>query len=729
MPNSAPVYLAVFNNKLFFGAQGNDGNGVELWEYDGINSPTRVADIYSGPNSSLPYSMAVFNNKLYFTANPTFNSGYQLWMYDGVNPPSLVAYLGGDYYNGSYKSYLTVYNNKLYFSADAQDGDGIVIWMYDGVNFPSKAWIGGGNPDPASLTVFNGKLYFQAANENPGLPSRLLWVYDGINPPSHAADIQFGRNDGSLDSLNSMTVYNNQLYFQADGSDGAGFELWSYDGVNPASRVADIYSGNSSSYPSHLVEFNNILYFRADGGDGAGYELWSYYDDSVPWLGTITPSFTPLTTLTNNPTITPSMTPTITFTPLPTEASSPTITPSITQTLLPTETGTPIFTPSPVGTRTPTATPTLGLIINEVGWMGTLASSSDEWIELYNPSPVDIPLTGWKLVSTNGVISILLEANDANNTIHSGEYYVLAPVSAFTDVVIRQNLTASLNDNGMSLQLLSPAGILVDTANSDGGTWPAGNASTKATMERHVGITLDTAANWFTFAGTSIKHDRNNNLVKGTPGYTNWAASVTATPTKTSTATFTSTPITVTFSDVPSTYWAWSFIERLYHDGITGGCLTSPLMYCPETNVTRAQMAVFLLRGEHGSAYAPPSVGSDTGFIDVPADYWAAAWIKQLALEGVTSGCGPGLYCPEISVTRDQMAVFLLRAEHGASYTPPPATGVFSDVPTDHWAAAWIERLAAEDITGGCGAGTYCPTTPVTRAQMAVFLVKTFNLP
>jgi hypothetical protein len=75
------------------------------------------------------------------------------------------------------------------------------------------------------------------------------------------------------------------------------------------------------------------------------------------------------------------------------------------------------------------------------------------------------------------------------------------------------------------------------------------------------------------------------------------------------------------------------------------------------------------------------------------------------------------------------MAVFLLRAEHGSSYVPPPATGIFTDVPADYWAAAWIERLAAEGITGGCGNGNFCPGVTVTRDQMAVFLVKAFNLP
>jgi hypothetical protein len=142
-------------------------------------------------------------------------------------------------------------------------------------------------------------------------------------------------------------------------------------------------------------------------------------------------------------------------------------------------------------------------------------------------------------------------------------------------------------------------------------------------------------------------------------------------------------------------------------------------------------MSIFLLRGIHGSSYNPPPVGGSTGFTDVPTTYWAAAWIKQLAAEGITGGCGSGNYCPETPVTRSQMAIFLLRAKHGFSYNPPPvgsSTG-FADVPTTYWAAAWIKQLAAEGITGGCGSGNYCPETPVNRAQMSVFLVRTFNLP
>jgi len=186
--------------------------------------------------------------------------------------------------------------------------------------------------------------------------------------------------------------------------------------------------------------------------------------------------------------------------------------------------------------------------------------------------------------------------------------------------------------------------------------------------------------------------------------------------------------VTPTFADVPLNYWAWRYIEGLYLSGITGGCTASPLNFCPSVTITRDQMAVFLLRGIRGSAYTPPPA-TGTVFADVPADFWAAAWIEQLYAEGITGGCGSGNYCPSTPVTRDQMAVFLLRAEHGSSYAPPAATGtVFGDIPADFWAAAWIEQLSAEGITGGCGSGNYCPSTPVTRDQMAVFLQRTFDL-
>ena len=113
---------------------------------------------------------------------------------------------------------------------------------------------------------------------------------------------------------------------------------------------------------------------------------------------------------------------------------------------------------------------------------------------------------------------------------------------------------------------------------------------------------------------------------------------------------------------------------------------------------------------------------------DIGTEDFAASFIEQLFADGITAGCGGGNYCPDAQVTRDQMAVFLLRSKYGSGYSPPSPSGVFGDVPVSYWAAAWIEQLATEGITAGCGSGNYCPDAPVSRAQMAVFLVRTFGL-
>ena len=175
----------------------------------------------------------------------------------------------------------------------------------------------------------------------------------------------------------------------------------------------------------------------------------------------------------------------------------------------------------------------------------------------------------------------------------------------------------------------------------------------------------------------------------------------------------------------PAGYWAFTFIEALARAGITAGCGGSN--YCPTAPVTRAQMAVFLERGINGATFSPPAATGNF-FLDVGAGDFAASFIERLASDGITAGCGNNNYCPDATVTRDQMAVFLLRAKYGSGHSPPAATGVFNDVGLNYWAVHWIEQLAAEGITAGCGGGNYCPEAPVTRDQMAVFLVRTFGL-
>lgn len=193
------------------------------------------------------------------------------------------------------------------------------------------------------------------------------------------------------------------------------------------------------------------------------------------------------------------------------------------------------------------------------------------------------------------------------------------------------------------------------------------------------------------------------------------------------------------FSGKNTTAYYQPWVERLVDANVTSGCGSSIVdfngvtdftyrYYCPDDDVTRAQMAVFLERGIHGSSFSPP-VGAIT-FADI-SGHWARYWIEALKVDGVTSGCGNGNYCPDISTTRAQMAIFLLRGKYGASYVPPSvgASTGFNDVPVGYWAAAWIKQLAAEGITSGCGSGNYCPDSSVTRGQMSIFIVRTFNLP
>jgi hypothetical protein len=187
--------------------------------------------------------------------------------------------------------------------------------------------------------------------------------------------------------------------------------------------------------------------------------------------------------------------------------------------------------------------------------------------------------------------------------------------------------------------------------------------------------------------------------------------------------------VQVDYLDVAPSNPFHDFICTLGRDQVTAGCGGGN--FCPGGTVLRSQMAVFLLRSEHGPSYDPPPA---TGiFADVPVSNAFAPWIEQLYNEGITGGCStnPLLYCPNNSVTRASMAVFLLVAEHGSGYVPPSCAGIFADVPCPGAFTAWIEQLYTEGITGGCGANPliYCPGNPVTRAQMAVFLTVTFHLP
>jgi hypothetical protein len=174
--------------------------------------------------------------------------------------------------------------------------------------------------------------------------------------------------------------------------------------------------------------------------------------------------------------------------------------------------------------------------------------------------------------------------------------------------------------------------------------------------------------------------------------------------------------VSTSFFDTP-THFSREFVEQIFGAGITAGCATD--LYCPNGPISRGQMAVFI----ETSLGNPPSACAGR-FTDVPATDPFCGFIERLAADGITGGCTATQFCPNDPVSRGQMAVFIEAALGRAAGAC--AGTVFSDVTAASVGpvfCGFIERLAADGITGGCGGGLFCPNNSVTRGEMAVFLV------
>ena len=172
-------------------------------------------------------------------------------------------------------------------------------------------------------------------------------------------------------------------------------------------------------------------------------------------------------------------------------------------------------------------------------------------------------------------------------------------------------------------------------------------------------------------------------------------------------------------------YYAES-VTSLAGDGVFSGTECGDAMFCPDQAIDRATMAVWLVRTVDSDD--PTGVDdasfADAGFTDIGdhPDLYVDH-INRLAWLGITRGCAAAAYCPNDSVTRAQMAAFIARAFELPEPESPASR--FSDVASDHAFAGHIAQLAAARVTAGCGDGTrYCPNDTVTRAQMATFLAR-----
>jgi hypothetical protein len=124
-----------------------------------------------------------------------------------------------------------------------------------------------------------------------------------------------------------------------------------------------------------------------------------------------------------------------------------------------------------------------------------------------------------------------------------------------------------------------------------------------------------------------------------------------------------SPPSTPTFADVAPSYWGFGWVESLWADEFTAGCLLTPLSYCPERLHTRAEGSVFFLRIQNGPAYEPPS---GTGlFADVLSTDWFYDWAEAAYDEGLLPACDtdPLSYCPNDPLDRAWAAYMMVRAK------------------------------------------------------------------
>ncbi len=185
------------------------------------------------------------------------------------------------------------------------------------------------------------------------------------------------------------------------------------------------------------------------------------------------------------------------------------------------------------------------------------------------------------------------------------------------------------------------------------------------------------------------------------------------------------------YSDIPWWHWAKDQIEALAEAEVVQGYPDG--RYCPETSVSRDQMAAYLSRALAGGDVQVPEGPAEASFPDVSAEHWAYKYVEYAAAAGVVGGYPDGLYHPAEVVKRAQMAVFIARAVAGSdSAVPqPPRQPTFADVRNNarwEWCYKHVEYLAAEGIVSGYPGGVYEPLWPVSREQMAVYVARGFGL-
>ncbi|MEO0277896.1 MAG: S-layer homology domain-containing protein [candidate division WOR-3 bacterium] len=177
------------------------------------------------------------------------------------------------------------------------------------------------------------------------------------------------------------------------------------------------------------------------------------------------------------------------------------------------------------------------------------------------------------------------------------------------------------------------------------------------------------------------------------------------------------------FEDVlyVTTDWANEAIDWAVSRGITRGYPDGT--FKPNSHVTREEASAFVMRARYGETF---SYGSTQYFADVPPERWSFKYVQRLYEDKITKGCADNLFCPGAEVTRAEMAALLVRALIGDDFDYL-REAYFSDVPQDHWAFKYVQKLRELGLTTGYPDGTFRPEVPLTRAEAVTFLQRAFS--
>ena len=175
------------------------------------------------------------------------------------------------------------------------------------------------------------------------------------------------------------------------------------------------------------------------------------------------------------------------------------------------------------------------------------------------------------------------------------------------------------------------------------------------------------------------------------------------------------------FIDVKPSEECFDFVNMMFTAGLTVGHVARPPQFCPNEIATREEMAAFLAIAAEGGRnfrYTAEPYFTDIGLAD---PYYK--FIQRLEDLGITDSCASTQFYPDEPVTRGETAAFIITARYGTTPYTYPAAPYFSDVPPSHPHFPFIQKMAQAGIAREWAPGLYGPDQTITRGEVAILIV------